>query len=70
LSPPSRRPCWKTGRGVGCTRVGGLDFGLRNPFAAAWGIHDRDGILWLLGEHFARDQTLAYHACQLPQPSA
>jgi hypothetical protein len=52
---------------VGCSRVGGLDFGLRNPFAALWGIHDRDGILWLVSEHYARGETLAYHARHLPR---
>jgi hypothetical protein len=28
-------------------RVGGIDFGFRNPFAAIWGILDREGILWI-----------------------
>jgi hypothetical protein len=46
---------------------GGIDFGLRNPFAAVWGVVDRDDVLWLVGEHFARDQTLAYHAGHLPR---
>jgi hypothetical protein len=45
---------------------GDLDFGLRNHFAAIWGFLDRDDILWLVGEHYARDQTLAYHAQHLP----
>jgi hypothetical protein len=49
------------------TKVGGLDFGLRNPFAAVWGVLDRDGVFWLTGEHYARDQTLAYHAKHLPR---
>jgi hypothetical protein len=47
--------------------VGGLDFGLRNPFAAAWDILDRDDSLWLTGEHFSRDRSLAYHAQHLPR---
>src|SRR5438552_3467850 len=47
-------------------RVGGIDFGYRNPFAAVWGIHDRNGILWLTGEHYCRNQPLSYHAQQLP----
>jgi hypothetical protein len=48
-------------------KVGGIDFGLRNPFAAVWGVLDRDDILWLTGEHYSREQTLAYHAQHLPR---
>jgi hypothetical protein len=48
-------------------RVGGLDFGLRNPFAAVWGVLDRDDILWLTGEHYSREQSLAHHARHLPR---
>jgi Terminase RNaseH-like domain len=44
---------------------GGIDFGLRNPFAAVWGVLDRDEVLWLVGEHYARDKPLAYHARHL-----
>jgi hypothetical protein len=47
-------------------KVGGMDFGFRNPFAAVWGIHDRDGILWLTGEHYARQKPLSFHRQQLP----
>jgi hypothetical protein len=47
--------------------VGGLDFGVRNPFAAVWGVLDRDDVLWLTGEHYSRGQTLAYHRARLPQ---
>jgi hypothetical protein len=50
----------------GCRRVGGLDFGFRNPFAAVWGIVDRDDILWLTGEHYQRQQPLSHHARHLP----
>jgi hypothetical protein len=50
----------------GGRRVGGIDFGLRNPFAAIWGVLDRDDVLWLTGEHYCREQTLAYHARHLP----
>ncbi|OAI51909.1 hypothetical protein AYO44_16835 [Planctomycetaceae bacterium SCGC AG-212-F19] len=55
-SPPS------TGR-----PVGGIDFGFRNPFAAVWGHLDRDNVLWLTGEHYARQQPLSYHAQRLPK---
>jgi hypothetical protein len=47
-------------------RVGGLDFGFRNPFAAIWGTLDHDGILWLTGEHYSRGKPLSYHAERLP----
>jgi hypothetical protein len=47
--------------------VGGIDFGFRNPFAALWGLHDRDGILWLTGEHYARQKPLDYHVARMPR---
>lgn len=28
-------------------QVGGIDFGWRNPFAAVWGVLDREDVLWL-----------------------
>lgn len=48
-------------------RLGGIDFGYRNPFAALWGGIDRDGILWLDHEHYCRQQPLSYHATILPR---
>jgi hypothetical protein len=48
-------------------RVGGIDFGFRNPFAAVWGTLDCDGVLWLTGEHYARQKPLSYHAEHLPR---
>jgi hypothetical protein len=48
-------------------RGGGIDFGLRNPTAAVWGVLDRDDILWLTGEHYSRGQSLRYHAQHLPR---
>jgi hypothetical protein len=51
----------------GLRRVGGIDFGFRNPFAAVWGVVDRDGILWLTGEHYVRQRPLSYHAAHLPR---
>jgi len=48
-------------------RVGGIDFGYRNPFAAVWGILDQGGVLWLCGEHYDRQKPLSYHATQLPR---
>ena len=47
--------------------VGGIDFGFRNPFAAVWGTLDRDGVLWLHGEHYSRRKPLSYHASKLPR---
>jgi hypothetical protein len=47
--------------------VGGIDFGLRNPFAAIWGVLDRDDVLWITGEHYSREQTLAHHAAHMPR---
>jgi hypothetical protein len=49
------------------TRVGGIDFGFRNPFAAVWGLHDRDSVLWLTGEHYARQKPLDYHVARMPK---
>ncbi|MBV9124029.1 MAG: hypothetical protein JO112_11780 [Planctomycetes bacterium] len=48
-------------------RVGGIDFGFRNPFAAVWGVLDRDDVLWLTGEHYCAFQPLSYHAQHLPR---
>ena len=47
--------------------MGGIDFGFRNPFAAVWGVLDRDGVLWLTGEHYCRERPLSYHAQHLPR---
>jgi hypothetical protein len=47
--------------------VGGIDFGYRNPFAALWGVQDRDDVLWIVGEHYARQKPLSYHAERLPR---
>jgi hypothetical protein len=52
---------------AGGTPVGGMDFGFRNPFAALWGVHDRDGVLWLTGEHYVRQKPLSHHAGRLPR---
>jgi Terminase RNaseH-like domain/Terminase large subunit, T4likevirus-type, N-terminal len=46
-------------------RVGGIDFGWRNPFAALWGILDRDDVLWLEGERYRRETPLHEHAAAL-----
>jgi hypothetical protein len=46
-------------------RWGGIDFGFRNPFAAVWGF-TYDGVLYITGEHFARQKPLDYHREHLP----
>jgi hypothetical protein len=64
-SPPVLR-----GRGAGGEGedlVGGIDFGFRNPFAAVWGYRDHDDVLWLTGEHYARQRPLSYHITRLPK---
>ena len=48
-------------------RLGGIDFGYRNPFAAIWGFLDRDDVLWLMGEHYCRQRPLSYHVARLPR---
>lgn len=42
--------------------VGGIDFGWRNPFAAVWGVVDRDDVLWLTGERYLSRTPLHDHA--------
>jgi hypothetical protein len=48
-------------------RVGGMDFGFRNPFAAVWGVLDRDGVLWLTHEYYCRQKALSVHMQHLPR---
>jgi Terminase large subunit, T4likevirus-type, N-terminal len=55
---------------TGGRRVGGIDFGYSNPFAAVWGVVDRDRVLWLTGEHYARQKSLAFHVAHLPRDVA
>jgi hypothetical protein len=45
--------------------AGGIDFGWRNPFAAIWGVLDRDDVLWLTGERYRRETPLHEHAAAL-----
>lgn len=48
-------------------RLGGIDFGFRNPFAAVWGCRAADDVLWLTHEHYARGRPLREHAQKLPR---
>jgi Terminase large subunit, T4likevirus-type, N-terminal/Terminase RNaseH-like domain len=41
--------------------VGGIDFGWRNPFAALWGVLDRDDVLWITHERYLRETPLHEH---------
>src|SRR3954447_19398306 len=41
--------------------VGGIDFGWRNPFAAIWGVLDKDDVLWIHGERYLRETPLHEH---------
>jgi hypothetical protein len=48
-------------------KYGAIDFGYSDPFAAIWGVLDSNGVLWMLGEHYARERALSYHAQHLPK---
>jgi hypothetical protein len=48
-------------------KFGGIDFGFRNPFAAVWGVLDKEGVFWLTGEHYERNRPISYHADHLPR---
>ncbi|MBM3996200.1 MAG: hypothetical protein FJ303_18915 [Planctomycetes bacterium] len=48
-------------------KVGGIDFGWRNPFAAIWGVLDHDDVLWITHERYARETPLSDHAAALPR---
>jgi hypothetical protein len=52
---------------VAIRRVGGIDFGWRNPFAALWGVLDQDDVLWLEAERFLTQTPLHEHAAALPR---
>jgi hypothetical protein len=48
-------------------RVGGIDWGFRNPFAANWGHIDHDGVLWITGGRYGSGVTLPVHSEHLPK---
>lgn len=48
-------------------RVGGIDFGWRNPFAAVWGFRDDNDVLWITDERYLTQTTLPEHAAALPR---
>jgi hypothetical protein len=48
--------------------IGGLDFGFSDPTAAVWGFHDKNtDVLWIVGEYYARRQSLQQIAQALPR---
>ncbi len=47
--------------------VGGIDFGIHNPFAALWGNVDHDGVLWITGCRYKSQCTIAVHSEYLPK---
>lgn len=50
-----------------CRKVGGIDFGYRNPFAAVWGHLDEEGFLELTDERYERECALHRHMEHLPK---
>ena len=58
--------------------VGGIDWGWRNPFAAVWGILDREDVLWIGEERYLCETPLHEHVqgrlltapCGTPTPPA
>jgi hypothetical protein len=46
-------------------KVGGIDFGWRNPFAALWGVLDADDVLHVEGERYLCRTPLHEHASAL-----
>ncbi len=47
--------------------IGGMDFGLRNPFVALWGYEDHDGVLWITQCYYKRELTIPEHSEKLPK---
>lgn len=49
-------------------KVGGIDFGYRDPFVALWGCHDSaTDMLIVHGEHYRRECGLREHAALMPK---
>jgi hypothetical protein len=65
IADPSSNP-QSAVRNLQSRRVGGIDFGFRNPFAALWGVLDHDGVLHIRGERYLRETPLHEHARALP----
>src|SRR5262249_31655906 len=52
---------------LGARKVGGIDWGWRNPFAAVWGILDPQDVLWIVHERYERNTPLHQHFQALPR---
>jgi hypothetical protein len=59
---PDFERCLSEGPTPSGRRVGGIDFGWRNPFAAVWGVLDKQDCLWIVGERYASQTALQEHA--------
>lgn len=46
--------------------IGGMDFGVRNPFVALWGYEDHDGVMWIVECYYVRERTIPEHSKELP----
>ncbi len=44
------------------TRVEGLDYGFRAPFATLWAWEDTEGDVYFTAEHYVREKTIDFHA--------
>lgn len=47
--------------------VGGIDWGINNPFACVWGHVDGDDVLWITGMRYQRQVTIPIHAEAIPK---
>lgn len=46
--------------------VGGMDYGVRNAFAAPWGYVDHEDVLWIVECYYRRGMTIPQHSPNLP----
>jgi hypothetical protein len=46
-------------------QLGGIDFGVRDPFAAVWAYRDQNDVLWIMAEHY-QTGPLDRNAAMLP----
>ena len=51
----------------GCRKVGGIDWGFHNPFAAVWGVLDERDVLWINHERYEQRVPLHQHFKHLPR---
>lgn len=50
-------------------RYRAIDWGFNNPFVCLWAARDHDGRWYVYNEHYAAQQTLAYHASEIKRIS-